>query len=302
MTDLIRAWVSSLRLKTLPLGCCGIVVGNALAIAYQGSMSVVIGVCSLLTAISLQIMSNLANDYGDMSKGSDTQQRIGPKRGMQYGLINFKQMKIAIILLAMLSLFFGIALIVLACRTLVDVMVFVLLGLLSIIAAICYTVGRKAYGYYGLGDLAVLLFFGYVSVMGSFFLQTHVVSWFAFIPATACGLLGVVVLNVNNMRDIEEDKLHGKQTIAVRLGFKKVRYYHLFLLGASLLFLILFGLIYGMGNPYIWLFLLAVPLMLKSGYSVWRYPQAEFLQQQLVVAVKINVLTLSLFSIGLILG
>ncbi|WP_434777138.1 1,4-dihydroxy-2-naphthoate polyprenyltransferase [Neisseria sp. Ec49-e6-T10] len=299
--SITHAWVSSLRLKTLPLACCGIITGTALVIAQGLKMNGWVFLFSLLTAVLLQLVSNLANDYGDMQKGSDTEQRIGPKRGMQYGVISSVQMKWAIIFVGFLSLVSGITLIVLACRTLSDVLAFIVLGGVSLIAAITYTVGKKAYGYSGFGDLSVLTFFGYVGVMGSFYLQTHHIGLYSFLPATACGLLGTLVLNVNNMRDIQEDERNGKRTLAVRLGSKNVRYYHLSLLIGSFSCLVLFASLYAEGNPYIWLFLFALPLFYLNGYAVLVHKDPIQLQKQLAMAVKINVCTLALFSIGLFL-
>lgn len=299
--SIMMAWVSSFRLKTLPLACCGIVTGTALAIAYGVQVNFLIFFFSLLTAILLQLVSNLANDYGDMAKGSDTKARLGPNRGMQHGLITFKQMKCVILSVGVLSLMSGIALIVLACNSWADFLAFLVLGGVSLVAAVTYTIGKRAYGYYGLGDLSVMAFFGYAGVMGSFYLQTHQVGLYSFLPATACGLLCTLVLNVNNMRDIKEDTSNGKRTLAVRLGSIKIRYYHLALLGGSLFFLSLFGFLFASDNPYIWLFLLALPLFYLNGYAVLSYKEPVQLQKQLEMAVKINICTLVLFSTGLLL-
>lgn len=299
---MLHVWISSLRLKTIPLACCGIVTGNALAIAYQHTINVPILIFSLLTAIALQIMSNLANDYGDVVRGTDTDKLVDADRGMRQGVITPIQMRLAILLAGSIAILFGITLIALACHSLSDVLIFLVLGALSMIAAILYTVGNKAYGYYGLGDLSVLLFFGYASVMGSFFLQTHAVGWYSFLPATAAGLLSVLVLNVNNIRDIEGDALHGKRTIPVRLGPIKARYYHCFLLGMIVVFLSIFALFYAKNNYFIWLFLLVLPLFIRNGYAVYHQREILKLHKQLVVAIKINIFTLSLFSIGLFLG
>ncbi len=300
--QILNAWISSLRLKTLPLACCGIMTGTALAIAYGVKINLPVFLFSLLTAVLLQLASNLANDFGDMRKGSDTEQRLGPKRGMQHGLITFEQMKKAIILTGGLSLLSGMVLIALSCRSLTDAMAFVILGAVSLIAALTYTIGKRAYGYYGLGDLSVLTFFGYAGVMGSFYLQTHHYGLYSFLPATACGLLCTLVLNVNNMRDIQEDERNGKYTLAVRLGVDKIRYYHLGLLAGSLLFLILFAFLFASANPYIWLFLLALPLFYLNGYAVLSFKEPVQLQKQLQMAVKINICTLTLFSVGLFLN
>lgn len=300
--DTMKSWLSSLRLGTLPLACCGIITGNALVMAAGSAINIPILCLSILTAVLLQIVSNLANDYGDVSKGTDTDQRVGDKRGLQKGLITFRQMQIAIYSLGALSLISGIILIALSCQTWTDVVVFLVLGAICLIAAITYTMGSYAYGYYGLGDLSVLTFFGYAGVMGSYYLQTHSAGLYSFLPATACGLLGSLVLNINNMRDIQEDSRNGKRTIAVQLGSYKARYYHFGLLASSLLCLIIFALLYSANNPYIWLFLLALPLFYLNGVAVFRYKEPFQLQKQLGMAVKINICTMALFSIGLFLG
>lgn len=298
----LQAWISSLRLRTLPLSCCVIMTGTALVVAARHTVDLPIFIFSLLTALLLQVVSNLANDYGDMKKGTDTVYRLGPKRGMQNGLIDFKQMQRAILLVGLLSILSGLILIILACRSYADMIAFIVLGLISLIAAITYTMGKHAYGYYGLGDLSVLIFFGYVGVMGSFYLQTHQLGLYSFFPATACGFLGVLVLNINNMRDIEEDTLNGKLTLAVKLGYKKARYYHLALLAGSLCCLSFFALFYTRGNFLNWLFLLALPLFYLNGHAVYSYKDPVQLQKQLGTTVKMNVFTLTLFAIGLCLG
>lgn len=301
-SQIFEAWLSSLRLRTLPLSCCGIMTGTALVVAAGEPVDLPIFIFSLLTALLLQIVSNLANDYGDMQKGSDTEFRLGPKRGMQHGIIDFVQMRWAILLVGILSILSGLVLIMLACRSMADVTAFILLGVISLIAAITYTVGKHAYGYYGLGDLSVLTFFGYAGVMGSFYLQTHQIGLYSFLPATACGFLGMLVLNINNMRDIEEDARNGKSTLAVRLGHKKARYYHFMLLAGALTSLSIFAILYTANNAYSWLFLLALPLFYLNGHAVYSYKEPRQLQKQLALAVKMNIFTLALFTIGLCLG
>ncbi len=295
-------WIVSLRLKTIPLAVCGIITGTALATAYGVKLDLWVFLFSLLTAILLQLVSNLANDYGDMSNGGDTAQRIGPNRSLQQGLISFAQMKKAIILVCALTILSGIMLVLLACQTWTDVLVFIILGGISLLAAITYTVSKHAYGYYGLGDLSVLIFFGFMSVMGSFYLQTHHIGLYSFLPATACGMLSVLVLNINNMRDIQEDSQTGKRTMAVRLGHQKIRYYHLTLLTGSIFCLCLFAILYEIANPYIWLFLLPLPLFYLNGRVVLAHQEPIQLQNQLAVAIKINIFTLTLFSVGLFLA
>ena len=166
----------------------------------------------------LQILSNLANDYGDAVKGSDKPDRIGPLRGMQKGVITPQQMKRALIVTVALICLFGLALLCAAWQSVGDFIGFLALGGLSIVAAITYTVGTRPYGYIGLGDISVLVFFGWLSVLGSWYLQAHNVEAAIFLPATACGLLATAVLNINNLRDIDSDRQNGKNTLAVRLG------------------------------------------------------------------------------------
>ncbi|WP_099120865.1 1,4-dihydroxy-2-naphthoate polyprenyltransferase [Xenorhabdus sp. KK7.4] len=297
----MQAWLESLRPKTLPLAIAAIMTGSALA-SWTGHFSWPVALLAFLTASLLQILSNLANDYGDVAKGSDTEKRIGPMRGMQKGLITAQQMKTALKITVLLSCLSGIALIAAACHSLGDIIGFLGLGLLAIIAAITYTVGTKPYGYMGLGDLSVLIFFGWLSVLGTYYLQAHTFSLSTVLPATACGLLSVAVLNINNLRDIETDSQNGKNTLAVRLGGKKARYYHAALLTGAMSCFIAFTLLYLNNNGYSWLFLLAFPMLLKHVLQVLRDPTAEGMRPQLVQMVKVALLTNILFSIGLILN
>lgn len=165
-----QAWLESLRPRTLPLAFSAILVGSALA-SWQGYFDPVITLLALLTAGLLQILSNLANDYGDAVKGSDQPDRLGPLRGMQKGAITAPQMKRAIQLTVALICVSGLALVYVACRSMADVLGFLALGALSILAAITYTVGTRPYGYMGLGDVSVLIFFGWLSVLGSWYLR-----------------------------------------------------------------------------------------------------------------------------------
>ncbi|CDL79291.1 1,4-dihydroxy-2-naphthoate octaprenyltransferase [Xenorhabdus cabanillasii JM26] len=300
MGNQIQAWLESLRLKTLPLAVAAIMTGSALA-SWAGHFKWPVALLALLTASLLQILSNLANDYGDVTKGSDTEKRIGPMRGMQKGLITAQQMKAALKITVLLSCLSGISLITVACHSPNDIIGFLGLGLLAIIAAITYTVGAKPYGYMGLGDLSVLIFFGWLSVLGTYYLQTKTFSLDTVLPATACGLLSVAVLNINNLRDIETDRQNGKNTLAVRLGGKKARYYHAALLTGAMLCFVIFTLFY-LINWYNWLFLLSFPLLFQHMLQVLRDPTAEGMRPKLVQMVKAALLTNILFSIGLILN
>ncbi|MBD1228128.1 1,4-dihydroxy-2-naphthoate polyprenyltransferase [Xenorhabdus griffiniae] len=296
----MQAWLESLRPKTLPLAVAAVITGSALA-SWTGHFEWPVALLALLTAALLQILSNLANDYGDVTKGSDTENRIGPSRGMQKGLITAKQMKNALKLTVLLSCLSGSALIAVACNNPNDIIGFLILGLLAIVAAITYTVGTRPYGYLGLGDISVLIFFGYLSVLGTYYLQAGTFSISTVLPATASGLLSVAVLNINNLRDIESDRQNGKNTLAVRLGGKKARYYHAAVLLTAMFCLVAFTLLY-LTNWFSWLFLLAFPLLLKHTVQVLRDPTAEGMRPKLVQMVKAALLTNILFSIGLVLN
>ncbi|MGJ0577800.1 1,4-dihydroxy-2-naphthoate polyprenyltransferase [Xenorhabdus bovienii] len=294
----MQAWLESLRPKTLPLAVAAIVSGSALA-SWTGHFKWPVALLALLTAALLQILSNLANDYGDVAKGSDTEKRIGPMRGMQKGMITAKQMKTALKITVLLSCLSGIALITVACNSPSDIIGFLTLGVLAIVAAITYTVGTKPYGYMGLGDLSVLIFFGWLSVIGTYYLQANTFDLSTVLPATACGLLSVAVLNINNLRDIESDRQNGKNTLAVRLGAKKARYYHAALLIGAILCLAAFTLLHLKGWSG-WLFLLAVPLLLKHMWKVLHDRTPKGMRPMLVQMVKAALLTNALFSIGLV--
>ncbi|WP_312985641.1 1,4-dihydroxy-2-naphthoate polyprenyltransferase [Atlantibacter sp.] len=295
-----QAWLESLRPRTLPLAFASIVVGSALA-WWQGVFDPVVAFLALLTAGLLQILSNLANDYGDAVKGSDKPDRIGPLRGMQKGVITQAQMKRALIITVMLICLSGFALVWVACRTFSDFLGFLLLGLLSIIAAITYTVGTRPYGYLGLGDISVLIFFGWLSVMGTWYLQAHTLIPAIFLPATACGLLATAVLNINNLRDIDSDRINGKNTLAVRLGPERARRYHAFLLIGTLVCLALFNL-FSLQSPWGWLFILAAPMLVRQAQYVVRERDPVAMRPMLERTVKGALLTNLLFAIGVILS
>ncbi len=296
----IKAWLESLRLRTLPLALASIFTGSALA-AWQGFFRWDISMMTLLTAGLLQILSNLANDYGDYIKGSDTSERLGPNRGMQKGLINQQQMKKALLVTITLTLISGVILIILACKKPIDIVVFLLLGLLAIIAAITYTVGKKPYGYIGLGDISVLIFFGWLSIGGSYYLQANGFNSAIILPATACGLLSTAVLNINNLRDIEQDRDNGKNTLAVRLGPIWARRYHCLLLAIAFLCFFIFTLHY-MKSWQSWLFILITPLLYRHAKYVLNNISAIAMKPMLENMVKIALFTNLLFSVGIILS
>ncbi|ENJ6565610.1 1,4-dihydroxy-2-naphthoate polyprenyltransferase [Proteus mirabilis] len=294
-----QAWLESLRPKTLPLGLIAIVTGSALAY-WTGHFELPIALLAILTAGTLQILSNLANDYGDAVKGTDTEERLGPLRGMQKGVITPAQMKKALIINVIISCISGIALIIVACKKPEDAIGFLVMGLLAIVAAITYTVGKRPYGYMGLGDISVLIFFGWLSVIGTYYLQANAFNIVTLLPATACGLLSVAVLNINNMRDLENDIQAGKNTLAVRLGASGSRIYHTCVIAIAIICLIVFTLIY-MHHWTAWLFLLAVPMLLLHIKRVNADLSGEAMRPLLEHMVKAALLTNILFSLGLVL-
>ena len=285
-----QAWLESLRPKTLPLAFAAIIVGTALA-WWQGHFDPLVALLALITAGLLQILSNLANDYGDAVKGSDKPDRIGPLRGMQKGVITQQEMKRALI----------ITVVLICLSTLADLVGFLILGGLSIIAAITYTVGNRPYGYIGLGDISVLVFFGWLSVMGSWYLQAHTLIPALILPATACGLLATAVLNINNLRDINSDRENGKNTLVVRLGEVNARRYHACLLMGSLVCLALFNL-FSLHSLWGWLFLLAAPLLVKQARYVMREMDPVAMRPMLERTVKGALLTNLLFVLGIFLS
>ena len=295
-----QAWLESLRPRTLPLAFASIVCGSALAF-WQGVFNPTIALLALLTAGLLQILSNLANDYGDAVKGSDKEDRIGPLRGMQKGVITQAQMKKALIITVVLICVSGLALVAVACRTLADFLGFLVLGLLAIIAAITYTVGTRPYGYMGLGDISVLVFFGWLSVAGTWYLQAHALAPLVFLPATACGLLATAVLNINNLRDIDSDRENGKNTLAVRLGPVLARRYHACLLIGALACLAVFNLVW-LQSLWGWLFVLAAPLLIKQARFVLREMEPVAMRPMLERTVKAALLANVLFAVGVVLS
>lgn len=226
-----KNWMQAFRLRTLPLALGAITMG-AFAANLHNTLKWDVYILCLLTATFLQILSNLANDYGDFKKGTDNDNRKGPARALQSGIITEKAMLRAVILFSVLSLVSGIVLLAISLKDFTDwrTLAMLALGFAAIAAAIKYTVGKSAYGYSGLGDVFVFIFFGLVSVGGTYFLMAGEVSWVLLLPATAFGCLSVGVLNINNIRDIENDKESNKITLAVRLGRRKAKMYQVVLL------------------------------------------------------------------------
>jgi 1,4-dihydroxy-2-naphthoate octaprenyltransferase len=215
----MNRWIEAARPRTLPLAIASILLGNFLAYA-AGKFSFLTATLAILTTLLLQILSNFANDFGDSKNGVDNKNRKVALRAVQTGKISPSEMKNAVIITASLSFISGISLLYFALQYAKPqtIIAFVMLGLLSILAAIAYTVGKKPYGYIGLGDLSVFLFFGWVGTFGTYYLQTEILNYYILIPASGCGFLSVAVLNLNNLRDIENDRKTGKNSIPVRIG------------------------------------------------------------------------------------
>jgi 1,4-dihydroxy-2-naphthoate octaprenyltransferase len=235
-------YIKAARLRTLPLSVAGIIVGCKLGfdnVMYADSTVTLwrtpIFWLAILTTISFQVLSNFANDYGDGIKGSD-KNRTGETRMVSSGAISPKQMKSAMIMTTIITLIIAIMLIYVSFgkENFEYSILFLCLGIASIVAAIKYTVGNSAYGYSGFGDVFVFLFFGLLSVVGSYFLYTKHINFKIFLPAISVGLLSTAVLNLNNLRDREEDKKNNKNTLVVKLGIEKSKKYHYFLIIVAL--------------------------------------------------------------------
>jgi 1,4-dihydroxy-2-naphthoate octaprenyltransferase len=223
----ITSWIESFRLRTLPLSVSPIILGSFLAKA-SGYFSWFIFILCIITTLSLQILSNIANDYGDMISGADNDKRIGPARALQKGEITINEMQRMIYFFISFSAITGLALVYAGTRLLnfSYTLLFIGAGLAAIAAAVKYTVGHKPYGYRAMGDIFVLIFFGPVGTMGSFFLHSGFLSLDVIFPSLATGLMSVAVLNLNNMRDMGNDNRSGKVTLAGILGREKSKIYH----------------------------------------------------------------------------
>jgi len=296
----IKMWIETARPKTLPLALATILTGSALAYR-AGHFHWGITILCLLTTLFLQVLSNFANDYGDHQKGSDTAERIGPLRGIQQGAISATQLKKGLYVMIALSFFCGALLIGIAYQNVSDLIAFSLLGVLAIVAAITYTVGNKPYGYLGLGDISVLIFFGLLGIGGTYYLQVHDFSAVILLPAVASGLLATAVLNINNLRDIEQDRKAGKNTLAVRLGPHNGRIYHCILLAVAALFYLLFAL-FNLHHLLGFIFLLTYPLLLKHALFVYSHKEPTALRPMLAQMSLIALFTNALFSLGLLIG
>lgn len=240
----MKHWIQAARLRTLPLSVSGIILGSFYAMS-QSLFNWKIVIFALSTTLGLQILSNFANDYGDGIKGTDNDDRVGPKRAIQSGVISPQEMKRAMILTSVLTMLSAVLLIYFSFKedNLGFSLFFLLLGFLAIASAIRYTVGNSAYGYRGYGDVFVFIFFGLVSTMGIYFMfaKTLENGYLLLLPATAIGFLSVGVLNLNNMRDEISDRKASKNTIVVKIGGAKAKMYHYFLVISAMILVLLFA-------------------------------------------------------------
>lgn len=294
----LKVYIQAARLRTLPLSISGIIIGSFLAYS-DGFSNWKIVVLAILTTLGFQILSNFANDYGDGVKGTDNKDRIGPKRVLQSGAITQKHLKTIILITAIITLLIALALIFVSfgLKNPLYTLLFFFLGIASIAAAIKYTIGNKAYGYSGLGDLFVLIFFGFLSVVGSYFLFTKHIHWTIFLPAFSVGLLSVGVLHLNNMRDRESDIKSTKNTMAVKLGAKKSKKYFYYLIGFSFLFAV-FYVNYHYKKPWQFIFVLAYIPILKQLIRVLKNKKPKNLDPELKILALSTFLFAILFGLG----
>ncbi len=293
-------WLHAFRLRTLPLAMSSILTGSALAAFAHGFRWSVFGL-ALLTAILLQVLSNLANDLGDHEHGTDDESRVGPVRAVQSGAIAPAAMKRALWVCGGLALASGIGLIVVALGFTATTLGFFLLGLLAIGAAVKYTFGSNPYGYAGWGDISVLLFFGLAGVCGTYYLHTGAWDPAVLLPAMGIGLLATGVLNLNNLRDVHGDAANGKRTVVVRIGTKAAKRYHAWLVYGGFACLVLFTALHFRGWWQYAFLLTYVPLG-RHVRTVQRTEVPRELDPQLKVLALITLVTALLFSLGLIPG
>lgn len=290
-----------MRLRTLPLALSSIVLASLLAYG-NGIFRLEIMLMAILTTVLLQILSNLANDYGDGIKGTDNAQRIGPQRALQSGIIQSNEMKWAVVFFAIAAFSSGLILIFMGLKNapLSHILFFVGLGLAAVWAAVQYTVGKSAYGYIGLGDVFVLIFFGWVGVVGSYYMHGTTLNPSLFLPATSIGLMSMAVLNLNNMRDRESDMQANKITLAVRLGFEKAKVYHYLLLGGTLICAISYSMLRG-ESPWSYLYLIVSPILTAMMLKVARIQNPRDFDPMLKQTALTTLLFAVLFGLGFIL-
>lgn len=298
---MLRYWIEAFRLRTLALSFSITIMGSAMAYCDDCFDFKIFG-AAMLTTLFLQILSNLSNDYGDNVSGVDNADRLGPQRGVQSGAISRPAMKRAIRLFIGLSLVSGICLLVLAFERLKlwGFILMLLVGICAICAAILYTIGRRPYGYRGFGDLSVFVFFGIVGVCGTYTVYAGQPSPGSLLPAAAIGLLSVGVLNLNNMRDYDNDAHFGKRTLPVRMGLAWAKAYHTAILLLSIIAMVTYVMLFGKSEQLIVLFV--APVLLTDIKTVWRETEVQYLDGELKKVSLAAFFQSILFSLGSVIG
>jgi 1,4-dihydroxy-2-naphthoate octaprenyltransferase len=301
----MKHWIEAARLRTLPLSVSGIIVGSMYALANPTDDVLTptevfnwkLFAFAIITTLGLQILSNFANDYGDGMKGTDNEDRVGPKRAIQSGVITPQAMKSAIILTSVLTLLSAIYLIYLAfgAYNLGYSLFYLILGIAAIASAIRYTVGNSAYGYRGFGDVFVFVFFGLVSTLGVNFLYSKQLDAVLILPATAIGFLSVAVLNLNNMRDEASDRKSGKNTLVVKMGIENAKKYHYFLIVGAMILVLLFAVLSDFNFDQ-YLFLLAYIPLIQHLITVRKNENTKLLDPEL------KKVALSTFALSILLA
>lgn len=291
-----KIWIKAFRLRTLPLAVSSAIMGSFLAFAH-GNFRWYILLLATLTTLFLQILSNLANDYGDALHGTDNENRLGPQRITQSGQVTRRQMQIMIGIFILLAITTGSLLIFTGLRNIgwKTILFFYILGLSAIYAAIKYTIGKNPYGYIGLGDVFVFLYFGIVGVAGTYYLHANTFDPWILLPASAIGLLSSGVLNLNNMRDVENDARSGKRTLVVHIGIRSAKIYHLMLIILSIAFSLLYTIL-KFHSAYQFLFILTCPLFALNAIVVMKNTDPVALN------IELKKLALSTFAFSITFG
>ncbi len=304
----VKSYIKAARLRTLPLSISGIILGSYLGNEFVNSLlehtirtsiwESSIFWLAIFTTVGFQVLSNYANDYGDGIKGSD-KNRTGEARMVSSGAITPKQMKTAMISTTTITLLIALLLIYVAfgSENFGYSILFFGLGIASIAAAIKYTVGNSAYGYSGFGDIFVFLFFGLLSVVGSYFLYTKMINFEIFLPAFSIGLLSTAVLNLNNLRDREQDKTNKKNTLVVKLGVVRAKKYHYFLIIGALITALIYTVL-NFSSIYEFVFLVAFIPLVKNMITVSRNNTPAELDGELKKVALSTFLFAILFGIG----
>ncbi|MGQ1784102.1 MULTISPECIES: 1,4-dihydroxy-2-naphthoate polyprenyltransferase [unclassified Saccharicrinis] len=294
-----KSYIIAFRLRTLPLALSSILMGNFIA-AYHQAYNWQVGILAIVTTILLQVLSNVANDYGDAVSGADNEERVGPERMVSTGKISTSEMKITVILFSILSLISGLVLISYGNFEAMSIKAWglLVLGVGAIAAAIKYTVGKNPYGYKGMGDFFVFLFFGLAGVLGTYFLHTGSFNVWLLLPASAIGFLSTGVLNLNNLRDVENDTKTGKNTLVVKNGSSWGKKYHAFLLIGAMVLMAVYG-VFQFNSSWQWLFVPVFVILIKNLVFVRKNQEPKLLDPQLKKLAIATFLLVLLSGFGL---